>query len=50
MQANVVTDTPRSLVIVPGRVIIGGSTGISSETRFTATGMQIDLLFAADFE
>jgi len=49
-QANVVTDTPRSLVIVPGRVIVGGSTGISGETRFTATGMQIDLLFAGDFE
>ena len=49
-QANVVTDTPRSLVIVPGRVIIGGSTSASGEIRFVATGMQIDLLFAADFE
>lgn len=49
-QANVATDTPRSLLIVPGRVIVGGSTTASGEIRFTATGMQIDLLFAADFE
>ena len=49
-QANVVTDTPQSLVILPGRVIVGGSTSISGESRFVATGMQIDLLFAADFE
>ena len=49
-QANVVTDTPQSLVILPGRVVIGGSTAVSGEVRFTATGMQIDLLFAADFE
>jgi len=49
-QANVVTDTPTSLVIVPGRIVIGGSTSISGELRFTATGMQIDLLFAGDFE
>ena len=49
-QANVLTDTPGSLVIVPGRVIVGGSTSASGEIRFVATGMQIDLLFAADFE
>ena len=49
-QANVVTDVPRSLVIAPGRVIIGGSTTISGEARFVATGMQIELLFAGDFE
>jgi hypothetical protein len=37
-------------VIVPGRIVIGGSTAVSGEVRFTATGMQIDLLFASDFE
>ena len=49
-QAAVVTDTPQSLVIVPGRIVIGGSTAVSGEVRFTATGMQIELLFASDFE
>jgi len=49
-QANVVTDNPASLVIVPGRIVIGGSTSIPGELRFTATGMQIELLFAGDFE
>lgn len=49
-QANVVTDNPQSLLIVPGRVIVGGSTSVSGEIRFVATGMQIDLLFAGDFE
>jgi len=49
-QADVQTDRPESLVIVPGRVIVGGTTSTSGEIRFVATGMQIDLLFAADFE
>jgi uncharacterized delta-60 repeat protein len=47
---NVQTDFPHSLVIVPGGIVVGGTTGANGENRFTATKVQIDLLFAADFE
>jgi len=48
---NVQTDLPHSLVIVPGGIVVGGTTtGANGEDRFTATKVQIDLLFAADFE
>jgi len=48
---NVTTDIMASLVILGGRVVIGGySTVTSSESRFVATGMQIDLLFSNGFE
>ena len=47
---NVKTDFPNSLVIVPGGIVIGGTTGANGEDRFVATKVQIDLLFAADFE
>ena len=48
--AAVVTDNPSALVIVPGGIVIGGNTMTSSEARFSATKVKIDLLFASDFE
>ena len=47
---NVISDYPNSLVIVPGGIVIGGATSANGEDRFTATKVQIDLLFAADFD
>jgi hypothetical protein len=39
------------MVIMPGGIVIGGSTNITGgETRFVATKMRTDLLFADDFE
>lgn len=44
-------DYPNSMVIVPGGILIGGSTVVSSgETRFSVTKVLIDQLFASDFE
>ena len=44
-------DDPRSLVIVPGGILVGGTTAVTSgEQRFTVTKVSIDLLFASDFE
>ena len=48
---NVRSDDPASMVIMPGGIVIGGSTEITGgETRFVATKMRIDLLFADDFD
>lgn len=53
---NVLTDYPLSMVIVPGGIIVGGSTDLTtdqmtvSEIRFSAAKERIDLLFADDFE
>ena len=45
------SDAPRSMVIVPGGVVIGGSTTLDGfVTGFSATKIRIDPLFAADFE
>lgn len=47
----VTNDVPTSVIVVPGRVVIGGySTLASEESRFVATGMQIELLFGDGFE
>jgi uncharacterized delta-60 repeat protein len=47
-------DSPASMVLVPGGVVVGGYTSAGddtqTETRFSATAMRVDLLFAADFE
>jgi uncharacterized delta-60 repeat protein len=48
---NVRSDDPASMVIMPGGIVIGGSTAITGgETRFVATKLRTDLLFANDFE
>jgi len=48
---NVLSDYPSSLVMVPGGMVVAGSTSVTSnESRFSATRVRIDLLFAADFE
>jgi hypothetical protein len=39
------------MVIMPGGIVIGGSTELNDgETRFVATKLRTDLLFANDFE
>jgi len=44
-------DDPRSMVIVPGGILVGGTTAVTSgEQRFTVTKVSTDLLFASDFE
>jgi uncharacterized delta-60 repeat protein len=43
-------DSPAAMVIVPGGIIIAGSTQATSETRFSAAKIKIDLLYASDFE
>ncbi|HET7777970.1 MAG TPA: hypothetical protein VFL07_05415 [Rudaea sp.] len=49
--ATAITDVPGSMIIVPGRIIVGGYTyAQGGEGRFVATGVEIDLLFAGDFE
>jgi uncharacterized delta-60 repeat protein len=49
--ANVLTDSPRAMVIVPGGIVVGGSTTVSGgEIRFSAAKVRIDLLYADGFE
>jgi uncharacterized delta-60 repeat protein len=44
-------DLPRAMVIVPGGIVIGGSTTIvGGEKHFSATKVSIDPLFASGFE
>lgn len=44
-------DQPKSMVIVPGGIVIGGFTTVTGgESRFSATKVRIDPLFASDFE
>ncbi|HZX92650.1 MAG TPA: hypothetical protein VFE67_18585 [Rudaea sp.] len=45
-----VTDEPASMVLVPGGIVVAGYTSTPEEMRFSAAGLRIDLLFAADFE
>ena len=48
---NAVSDAPESMVIVPGGIVVGGYTVVTSgEVRFSAAKERIDLLFADDFE
>jgi hypothetical protein len=50
-QGNVVTDSPRAMVIVPGGIIVGGATTVSGgEVRFSAAKVSIDTLYANGFE
>jgi hypothetical protein len=49
-QPDSINDLPKSMVIVPGGVVIGGTTVAGSEIRFSATKVFIDPLFASDFE
>ncbi|HSC12663.1 MAG TPA: hypothetical protein VLC97_16960 [Rhodanobacteraceae bacterium] len=45
------SDDPASMVIMPGGIVIGGSTELNGgESRFVATKLRTDLLFANDFE
>jgi len=49
--ATATTDELRSMVLVPGGTLVGGYTQVNSgELRFSVTKMQVDLLFANDFE
>ena len=45
------SDSPNSMVVMPGGIVLGGSTtDTSPETRFVATKVRIDQLFRGHFE
>jgi len=45
------SDYPGAMMIVPGGIVVGGSTTVAgNEARFSATKVLIDPLFASDFE
>ena len=45
------SDSPAAMVIVPGGIVIAGTTQVTSnEARFSAAKIKIDLLYASDFE
>ena len=50
-QPDAEDDLPRAMVIVPGGIVIGGSTTVvGGENHFSATKVSIDPLFASGFE
>ncbi len=45
------SDSPQSMVIMPGGIVMGGATTVTGgEIRFSATKVLIDALFASEFE
>jgi uncharacterized delta-60 repeat protein len=50
-RADSMSDYPDSMVVVPGGIVIGGTTHASGPVQgFSVTKVQIDLLFGSDFE
>ncbi len=50
-EQDATADTPSAMVVVPGGVVIAGSTLVTGgESRFSAAKIRIDLLYANDFE